>query len=293
MASKHPSSVRPATRPAVRLPETQQAPISPGPSTTLAVTHSVEELRHAFDSIFSTRLVAGDGITPGVPIQPFAPLVQKAVGVSAGAGRLDGKHFESLARRLAARLRLHVLAQESEDERKKPLDVKAELERLDEETRKATYGALLKLLEILQAQQSKPIPKASYVKIASLIGQAYALASMSSPKRTRESELPPKFADRAPLPNGTLPTALQWFETQWKPLIKQGKAGDDIRRHDLKFYEALSTALRRRGMKLSDVLPPSPTRSRKGPHSDDPEQHRRGLRREQMRRYRAKKRQPS
>ncbi len=303
MTSKRPSSdlqSRPVT---VALPLAQAVsaplPLAPQPldavpsPTSAAEPRSAEELQRTFDAIFSTRLVAGDEGLTGKPIQPFRFVVERALGAVAHVAVLDGKRFEILARRLAARLRLHVLAQESEDERKQPLDVKAELERLDEDTRRATHEALLKLLEILQTQQSKPIPKASYVKIASLIGQAYALASMSSPKRTSDSELPPKFADRAPLPNGALPTAMQWFETHWKPLIEQGKAGDDIRRHDLKFYEALSTALGRRGMKLRDVLPPSPTRGRKGPESGNREEHLRGLHRERMRRYRAKKRQPT
>jgi hypothetical protein len=117
--------------------------------------------------------------------------------------------------------------------------------------------------------------------------------SSVKPKSSAPAALP-LFRDRELCPKtGTVPTALQWFELVWAPRVLTGEAaGDDIRQHDFKFYEALASALRRRGQKLSDVLPASPTRGRRGPHSDDPEDHRRGLKREQMRRYRAKQRQP-
>lgn len=273
------------------------APTSPSVAgRQLAAQLSAEELQYALELNTSSNYYVKNINAPEAPILPFALIVKSVLG-GASASAIDPNKFEPLARRLAARFRLHVLARESEDEKRQPLDVKAELERLDDEVRKTTYDALLKLLELLQAQPTKRISEVSYLKIASLIGQAYALASASASASASSLEhargLPPRFAERGPLPNGALPTALQWFETHWKPLIEEGKAGDDIRRHDLKFYEALSASLRRRGERLSDILPPSPTRARKGEGSTDPEEHVRALHRERMRRYRAKKRHPT
>lgn len=172
---------------------------------------------------------------------------------------------------------------------------------VDQNSRKDLLAALVKhIAELQDSGALKRVPSDRIARVVSLVGDAAALVrtpSASTPHRvsrdSKGSALPPLFGDRTADSDGTLPTALQWYDTQWRPLIEEGgRAGDDIRQHDLKFYEALASSLRRRGQKLSDILPPSPTRSRKGPTEKDRLEHKRALNRESVRRYRSKDKGP-
>lgn len=139
------------------------------------------------------------------------------------------------------------------------------LEQMDEQERKKTIAGLMAYIGELQtAGVLEATPSDRLARVAMLIGEAAALVKARSLGAKSPSEVP-KYKDRKPDPL-TLkrPTALEWFELQWKPLVDASAAtGDDLRREDQQLYGALAVALNRSGKKMSDVLPPSPTRGNK------------------------------
>ncbi|KAF0183372.1 MAG: hypothetical protein FD160_991 [Caulobacteraceae bacterium] len=171
---------------------------------------------------------------------------------------------------------------------------------VDQNSRKELLAALVKHVAALQDSGAlKRVPSDRVARVVSLVGEAAALVSTpasSDPRKAlveNAASLPPMFADRTVDPQGKLPTALQWFEMHWRPLIVEGRSGDDIRQHDFKYYSALASALKRSGRKLSDILPPSPTRSRKGETEEERQTRLRNLNTARVRRHRANKRTPS
>lgn len=173
------------------------------------------------------------------------------------------------------------------------------LEQMDDAKRKQTIAALMAYIGQLQTTGAlEGVPAGRLARVVSLVGEAAALVSTPASADLRKAlienadALPPLFADRTADLQGKLPTALQWFEMHWRPLIVEGCSGDDIRKHDIKYYSALASAMKRSGRKLSDVLPPSPTRGRRGDTAEDRQTHLRNLNTARVRRFRASRRPP-
>lgn len=155
--------------------------------------------------------------------------------------------------------------------------LRSALAKMDEEAKRKTIAALMALVGDLQAEGAlNAVPPQRLARIALLIGQAHAavveqpsdmqranLATMIE-HGAEEDEGPPLWREREADPKtGKRPTAIEWFDLHWKPLVLAGEAsGDDIRQHDFKFYEALASYQKSKGKKLSDLLPPSPTRGK-------------------------------
>lgn len=104
------------------------------------------------------------------------------------------------------------------------------------------------------------------------------------------------FADREIDPQtGKKPTALEWFDSQWKPLVAQGRiTGADLKRCDAAFYSTLTSTLSHKGQKLSDYLPAAPVgRPRVSVAADERLDRERELGRKRAKRWRENKRSPT
>lgn len=133
------------------------------------------------------------------------------------------------------------------------------LERMDDHDRKKTIAGLMAYIGELQTSGVlEATPSDRLARVAKLIGEAAEIVSADPAKYV------PLFRDRQIDPEtGKKPTALEWFDQVWKSRVDAGEAaGDDIRQSDFKFYEALASYQKSKGRKISDLLPPSPTRSK-------------------------------
>lgn len=158
--------------------------------------------------------------------------------------------------------------------------LRSALAKMDEEAKRKTIAALMALVGDLQAEGAlRAVPPQRLARVALLIGQAHAaliehpsdaqranFSAMVEHGAEKERKVPPLWREReADAKTGKLPTAIEWFDLHWKPLVLAGEAtGDDIRQCDFKFYESLASYQKSKGKKLSNLLPPSPTRSPKG-----------------------------
>lgn len=127
---------------------------------------------------------------------------------------------------------------------------------------------------------------------------ALGLSSSSSAEpKSRPGADPgrPLWSERAKhLVDGQVPDALQWFDAHWREGVEAGEVyGDTIIAVDAPFYRAFASALHRRKMKLSDILPKSPTRGRLGESEEERARLKRAKNAQRMRRYRARKPNPS
>lgn len=76
--------------------------------------------------------------------------------------------------------------------------------------------------------------------------------------------LPPKFADRPAEANGERLSAFAFYTQHWAWRAEAGDVFlDDLREADPQLYRALAQHQARRGKKLTDLIPSSPTRGRK------------------------------
>lgn len=134
------------------------------------------------------------------------------------------------------------------------------LERMDEQERKKTIAGLMAYIGELQtAGVLEATPSDRLARVAKLIGEAAEIVSAAPAKYQ------PLFRDRpVDEATGKKPTAVEWFDQVWKPRVEAGEAtGDDIRGVDPAFYNNFAAALSKRGEKVRDYLPPSPTRGKK------------------------------
>lgn len=155
---------------------------------------------------------------------------------------------------------------------------------MDDAERKQTIADLMAYIGELQTSGVlEAVPSGRLARVAKLIGEVAEVIADDP------STYIPLFRDREIDPKtGKKPTALEWFEKVWKPRVTAGEAtGDEIRQIDPAFYSNWASMLTKRGQKVSDVLPPSPTRSRIGPTEKDRTEHQRKRNRDRMRRYRA------
>lgn len=133
------------------------------------------------------------------------------------------------------------------------------LEHMDDAERKQTIAALMAYIGKLQTSGAlESVPSDRLARVAKLIGEAAEIVSVDP-----DSYIP-LFRDREIDPaTGKKPTALEWFDQVWKPLVEAGEAtGDDIRQSDPAFYSNWASMLTKRGQKVSEFLPPSPTRGK-------------------------------
>jgi hypothetical protein len=166
---------------------------------------------------------------------------------------------------------------------------RSSVETMDDTERKQSIAALMAYVAELQAEGVlEGVPSGRLARVVKLIGEAVAVLSEPSVANA------PLFRERSPSPDtGKPPTAIEWFELVWKERVMAGEVtGDDIRRHDAHYYSTLASALSKRGKKISEVLPPSPTRALKVTDIPEGEDRQRFLNRERVKRHRANKRNP-
>ncbi len=197
----------------------------------------------------------------GTPEQAFGRAIPQLAGVFLADESINSGKLWSDARQLLQR----------------------DLEQMDDTERKQTIAALMAYIGELQVNGAlESVPSGRLARVAKLIGEAAEIVSADP------ATYIPLFRDREiDAKTGKKPTALEWFNQVWKPRVEEGEAtGDDIRQTDFKFYEALASYQKSKGNKLSDLLPPSPTRSRL-PDTERLERRRKATR-DSKRRTRAK-----
>ncbi|MBN8605720.1 MAG: hypothetical protein J0L81_02275 [Caulobacterales bacterium] len=212
------------------------------------------------------------------PVQnAFKISAEWAQKIPIGESVVEFGHESALRERREWSLRLFLLLQTNltDDESKNSASLNGIseilrdlMEPMDERGRTKTIAVLMGYISELQtAGVLEATPSDRLARVAMLIGEAAALVKVPVPLLPRDV---PKFENRVRDPV-TLKrvNAIEWYDQQWKPLVDAGAAaGDDIRREDMRFYSALAGLLKARGKKISDVLPPSPTRGRK-PGTDE------------------------
>lgn len=138
--------------------------------------------------------------------------------------------------------------------------IRLALEQMDEPARKKLIAGLMAYIGELQTSGVlESVPSDRLARVAKLIGEAAEIVSAAPAKYQ------PLFRDRpVDEATGKKPTAVEWFDQVWKPRVEAGEAtGDDIRGIDPAFYNNFAAALSKRGEKVRDYLPPSPTRGKK------------------------------
>lgn len=134
-----------------------------------------------------------------------------------------------------------------------------DLETMDDNGRREAIASLMAKIGAMQASGAlESVPSDRLARVAKLIGEAVEVLN------AEPSNYIQLFRDREVDPQtGKKPTALEWFDLVWKPLVEAGEAtGDDIRQIDPTFYTNWASMLTKRGQKVSEVLPPSPTRGK-------------------------------
>ncbi|MBL8558144.1 MAG: hypothetical protein JNM47_05450 [Hyphomonadaceae bacterium] len=164
------------------------------------------------------------------------------------------------------------------------------LRRMNEEDRKKAIAGLMAYIGELQtAGVLEATPSDRLARVAKLIGEAAEIVSANP------SKFVPLFGDRPIDPaTGKKPTALEWFDQVWKSRADAGEVlGADMKRADPAFYSTLSSTLSRKNLKLTDLLPPSPTGRPRNPGPTDARlEHARELNRKRVARWRAGKSTP-
>lgn len=165
------------------------------------------------------------------------------------------------------------------------------MEKMSDKDRQEVFAALLQNLAKLQERaELRSLTAAKLARVVALVAQAVDVAA-------EESEIdptPPLFENREPDPKtNKLPTALEWFDLHWRARVEAGEVtGDDLKRLDPRYYSTFAATLSKRGQKISDFLPPSPTRGRKDETEEERAARLRAGGRERMRRWRAGKAAP-
>lgn len=221
-------------------------------------------------------------------LEPFRQAADRAAKLHIGSGHLV--EFQFAAEAIAETF----LWVESIDSAKVAAAAQQELrralERMDEQERKRTIAGLMAYIGELQTSGAlESVPSDRLARVAKLIGEAAEIVSADP------STFTPLFRDREVDPaTGKKPTALEWFDAVWKPRVDVGEAsGDDIRQADFKFYEALASYQKSKGRKLSDLLPPSPTRSKSKETDEERRRRLSAAGAERKRRWRESKSTPS
>lgn len=175
------------------------------------------------------------------------------------------------------------------------------LAQMDEEKQRRLIAALMALAGELQSVRLlKTVPPSRLVEVGLLIAKAHAAviveptdvqsanrATIDHSAQDHERDGAPLWREREADPKtGKRPTAIEWFDLHWKPRVMAGEVtGDDIRHADTQFYTTWAAALSKRGQKVGDFVPPSPTRGKK-PFSEERLAARRAAGAERKRRWR-------
>lgn len=220
-------------------------------------------------------------------LEPFRQAADRAAKLHIGSGHLV--EFQFAAEAIAETF----LWVESIDSAKVAAAAQQELrralERMDEQERKRTIAGLMAYIGELQTSGVlESVPSDRLARVAKLIGEAAEIVSADP------STFIPLFRDREVDPStGKKPTALEWFDAVWKPRVEAGEAsGDDIRGVDPAFYNNFAAALSKRGEKVRDYLPPSPTRGKKDETAEQRAERLRRHSRESKRRARQQRSDP-
>jgi hypothetical protein len=131
--------------------------------------------------------------------------------------------------------------------------LRRDLERMDEAERKKTIAALMAYIGELQASGAlESVPSDRLARVAKLIGEAAEIIS----KKASKAEVPLFEARERDPVTLKMPTAKEWFDQYWAPrLAAERLYSDDLKRTDLKLYNALAAQQSRDGASIGDLIP--------------------------------------